>query len=163
MFWSDHGYLLGEHGQWMKQLLFEESARNPLIVAGPGVVKAKASPRTVEFVDLYPTLADLCGLTDTPKNLAGRSMRPLLTNPKAVWNKPAITQVQRGGAQDRYMGYSIRTERWRYNEWDEGRKGVELYDELNDPREMKNLANDPKHIKTLQKMKQLLKTSLAAK
>ncbi len=161
IFWSDHGYLLGQHGQWMKQSLFEESARNPLIIAGPGVAKGKASPRTVEFVDLYPTLAELCGLNNAPKNLAGRSLRPLLANPKAVWNKPAITQVQRGSGENRFMGYSIRTERWRYTEWDEARKGVELYDEFNDPRELTNLANDPKHAKLVAELKQLLKTSLA--
>ncbi len=162
VFWSDHGYLLGQHGQWMKQSLFEESARNPLIVAGPGVTKGKASPRTVEFVDLYPTLADLCGLAETPKNLAGRSFRRLLANPKATWNKPAVTQVQRGGAQNRFMGYSVRTELWRYTEWDEGRKGAELYDELNDPRELKNLANDPKYSKTVAELKLLLKSALSA-
>ena len=161
VFWSDHGYLLGQHGQWMKQSLFEGSARNPLIVAGPGVAKGKASPRTVEFVDLYPTLADLCGLNNAPKNLAGRSLRSLLANPRAVWNKPAITQVQRGGANNRFMGYSLRTERWRYTEWDGGRKGVELYDETNDPREMTNLANDPKHAKTVAELKRMLAASLA--
>lgn len=161
IFWSDHGYLLGQHGQWMKQSLFEGSARNPLIVAGPGVAKGKASPRTVEFVDLYPTLADLCGLKDAPKNLAGSSLRPLLSNPKAKWDKPAITQVQRGGAQNRFMGYSIRTERWRYTEWDEGKKGVELYDETNDPGEMNNLAGNPKHVQTIAELKRLLKASLA--
>ncbi|MFN0112590.1 MAG: sulfatase, partial [Blastocatellia bacterium] len=162
IFWSDHGYLLGEHGQWMKQLLFEGSARNPLIIAGPGIAKGKASPRTVEFVDLYPSLADLCGLSNAPANLAGKSLRPLLSNPKAVWNKPAITQVQRGGAQNQFKGYSIRTERWRYTEWDEGRKGAELYDETNDPREMNNLANDPKHTRTVAELKQLLKSTLAS-
>ena len=141
-------------------MLFEGSARNPLIVAGPGLAKGKASPRTVEFVDLYPTLADLCGLKDAPKNLAGRSLRPLLANPRAAWNKPAITQVQRGGANNRFMGYSLRTERWRYTEWDGGRKGTELYDETNDPREMTNLANDPKHAKTVAELKRLLATSL---
>ena len=163
VFWSDHGYLLGQHGQWMKMTLFEGSARNPLIVAGPGVAKGKASPRTVEFVDLYPTLADLCGLRDAPKNLAGRSLRPLLANPKAAWNKPAITQLQRGASQNRVMGYSIRTERWRYTEWDAGKKGVELYDETNDPREMNNLANDPKYAKPMAELKRLLKTSLASR
>lgn len=162
IFWSDHGYLLGQHGQWMKQSLFEGSARNPLIFAGPGIFKGKASSRTVEFVDMYPTLADWCGLDGVPKNLPGRSLRPLLTNPSAKWDKPAITQVQRGSAQNLFMGYSIRTERWRYTEWDEGRKGAELYDETNDAEEMRNLANDPKYAKTVAELKLLMKKTLTA-
>ncbi len=156
VFWSDHGYLLGQHGQWMKQTLFEASARNPLIIAGPGVIKGRASSRTVELLDIYPTLADLCSLTDAPKNLAGRSLRPLLKNPGARWDKPAITQVRRGGGENTFMGYSVRDERWRYTEWDAGRKGVELYDETNDPGEMRNLANDPKYAKIVAHMKKLL-------
>jgi len=156
VFWSDHGYLLGQHGQWMKQSLFEGSARNPLIIAGPGVAKGGASGRTVELVDLYPTLADLCGLAEAPKNLAGRSLRPLLKNPNAKWDKAAITQVQRGAGQNTFMGYSVRDERWRYTEWDKGSRGVELYDEANDPRETRNLANDPKYAKIAAAMKKLL-------
>ncbi len=159
VFWSDHGYLLGQHGQWMKQTLFEGSARNPLIIAGPGVAKGKATGRTVELLDIYPTLAELCGLAETPENLAGRSLRPLLKNPNARWDKPAITQVRRGGGDNAFMGYSVRNERWRYTEWDEGRKGVELYDEANDPREMRNLANDPKYAKLATEMKKLLQNT----
>ncbi len=161
VFWSDHGYLLGQRGQWMKMSLFEGSARNPLIFAGPGVVKGKASGRTVELIDIYPTLADLCGLADAPKNLAGRSLRPLLKNPNARWDKPAITQVQRGSGQNTFMGYSIRNERWRYTEWDEGRRGVELYDEARDPRETRNLANDPKSAKIVAEMKKSLQRARA--
>jgi uncharacterized sulfatase len=63
VFWSDHGYQLGEHGQWMKQTVFEWSARMPLIVAGAGVpARNKSSIRCVELLDMYPTLVDLCGL-----------------------------------------------------------------------------------------------------
>lgn len=161
IFWSDHGYLLGQRGQWMKQSLSEGSARNPLIIAGPGAANGRSSGRTVELVDIYPTLADLCGLADTPKNLAGRSLRPLLKNPNARWDKPATTQVRRGAGQDTFMGYSARNERWRYTEWDEGRRGVELYDEVNDPRETRNLANDPKYQKIAATMKKLLQGARA--
>ncbi|MGH9940126.1 MAG: sulfatase [Blastocatellia bacterium] len=161
IFWSDHGYLLGQRGQWMKMSLFEGSARNPLIIAGPGAAKGSASGRTVELLDIYPTLADLCGLADAPKNLAGRSLRTLLKNPSARWNKPAITQVRRGGDQNAFMGYSARNERWRYTEWDEGKRGVELYDEVNDPRETRNLANDPKYAKIAAGMKKLLQDARA--
>lgn len=159
VFWSDHGYLLGQHGQWMKQSLFEGAARAPLFIAGPGVVRGQSSGRTVEFVDIYPTLADLCGLTGTPPDLAGRSLRPLLKNPRAKWERPALTQVQRGGAGQPFMGYSVRDERWRYTEWDEGRKGVELYDETKDPQELRNLANDSQYQKELARMKRLLQAA----
>jgi uncharacterized sulfatase len=158
VFWSDHGYLLGQHGQWMKQSLFEGSARTPMIFAGPQIAKGKVSGRTVEALDFYPTFADMCGLKDAPKNLAGKSLRPLLTNPNAKWDKPAITQQRRGNAQTGFfMGYSVRNERYRYTEWDEGRKGVELYDYNVDPNELKNFANDPKYAKLVAQMKQLLK------
>ena len=158
VFWSDHGYLLGQHGQWHKQSLFEGSARTPLILAGPGVTaKGKTSGRTVEAVDFYPTLADLSGLVGSPTNLAGRSLRPLLKNPNAKWDKPAFTQQRRGNAEKGFfMGYSVRNERYRYTEWDEGRKGVELYDYNRDPNELQNIANDPKYAKIVTQMKQLL-------
>lgn len=157
VFWSDHGYLLGQHGQWHKMTLFEGSARTPLIMAGPGVTAGgRASGRTVEALNLYPTLAELCHLSGTPANLAGRSMRPLLRNPQAKWNKPAITQVQRGNGDNRFMGYSIRTERWRYTEWDDGRRGRELYDYQHDPQELHNLALNPRYAGKLAEMKRLL-------
>lgn len=159
VFWSDHGYLLGQHGQWMKMTLFEGSARVPLLIAGPGVkARGQASPRTVELVDLYPTLADLCGL-QAPQGLAGRSLRPLLSNPRARWNKPALTQVRRGRGDGTFMGYSVRTERWRYTEWDEGRRGAELYDYASDPAERHNLAKDPRYARRVAAMQRLLETS----
>jgi uncharacterized sulfatase len=154
VFWSDHGYLLGEHGQWMKQSLFEPSARAPLIIAGPAV-RTGASGRTVELLDLYPTLADLSGLT-APAGLEGRSLRPLLADPAAAWDSPATSQVQRTIGDATFMGYSVRTERWRYAEWDEGRQGVELYDETNDPDELRNLAADPRHAGTVTELKRAL-------
>jgi len=143
VFWSDHGYLLGQHGQWMKQTLFEGSARNPVIISAPGMPRSKATSRTVELLDIYPTLAELCRLEGTPGNLHGRSLVPLLKNHRAAWDKPAITQTHRGNGQNLIRGYSLRTERYRYTEWNEGRNGAELYDELKDPGEMRNLADDP--------------------
>jgi len=140
VFWSDNGYHVGEHGLWMKLSNFEGSARVPVIIAAPGQ-KSHGRPclRPVELVDLYPTLAELCGLTP-PANLAGKSLKPLLDNPQAAWSKPAFTQVWRG----RFAGYSVRTERYRYTEWDDGRQGVQLYDYQADPQEFHNLADDPK-------------------
>jgi uncharacterized sulfatase len=154
VFWSDHGYHLGEHGLWMKMSCFEESARVPMIIAPPAAKGAgKASGRTVELLDVYPTLADLAGITP-PKELQGASLRPLLDDPSAQWDRPAYTQVQRGG----FPGHSVRTERWRYTEWALGEKGAELYDHENDPQELKNLALLPEHAATVAKMRALLKS-----
>jgi iduronate 2-sulfatase len=160
LFMSDHGYSLGERGQWMKQMLFERSARSPLILAGPGVrAKGKGSSRIVEYLDLYPTVAGLAGLTP-PRDLEGRSLAPLLRDPKAPWSRPALTQVRRGNQADGFfMGYSIRTDRWRYSEWDDGKRGQELYDEVADPLELRNLATDAKYGKTVQEMRTLLRSA----
>lgn len=109
----------------------------------------------MEFVDVYPTLAALARLSP-PSGLQGRSLVPLLTNPQAAWDHPALTQVQRGGGPNQFMGYSVRTEKWRYTEWDGGKRGTELYDEVNDPVEMYNLADDAKHRETVAEMKRVL-------
>ncbi len=147
--WSDHGYHLGEHlGIWQKRTLFEESARAPLIIRAPGAKgNGNTCPRIVEFIDIYPTLADLASLT-LPTTLDGRTLRPLLNDPAQKWDHPAITQILRP-ADDRLptqvMGRSIRTERWRYTEWNEGTNGLELYDHEKDPHEFQNLARRPDH------------------
>ena len=155
VFWSDHGYHLGEHGLFFKQSCFEEAARVPVIIATPGTKNAgKTSTQLVELLDLYPTLAELTGATP-PKDLQGTSLRPLLDDPQASWDHPAFTQVERPG---NVPGHSVRTPQWRYTEWDMGEKGAELYDEASDPHELHNLANDPAHADTVKEMKSLLKT-----
>jgi iduronate 2-sulfatase len=147
VFWSDHGYHLGEHnGIWQKRTLFEEGSRAPLIIRHPGA-KGNGTPskRIVEFVDLYPTLADLAGLK-APTNLPGRSLHPLLSDPAKQWNGSAITQVLRPADKrlaTPVMGRSIRTDRYRYSDWAEGTAGVELYDHNTDPHEFTNLALTP--------------------
>lgn len=156
--WSDHGYHLGEHGLWQKQSLFEESARVPLIVSAPGMrARGKGSSQLVELVDIYPTLAEICRLP-APKNLEGTSFRRLLDDPARKGKPAAYTQVRRGGgaAGEMFMGRSVRTERWRYTEWDGGKKGAELYDHQSDAREHRNLAHDPKHATAVAKMRRLL-------
>lgn len=148
VFWSDHGYQLGEHGQWMKMTVFEASARVPLLIGGAGIEKRGVrSGRTVELVDLYPTLADLCQLRDTPTNLHGRSLVPLTRKPNATWNKPAVTQVRRQKSGSFFMGYSLRTERYRYTMWSDGSLGEELYDYQQDPKELHNLASENGNLK----------------
>jgi iduronate 2-sulfatase len=142
VFWSDHGYFLGEKGLWYKHKAFERSARMPLIIAAPGLSQGTHTTKPVELLDVYPTLADLCGL-EPPANLEGQSLRPLLTDPIGKdWKKPAVTQIWRNR---KAWGYSMRTARYRFTEWLEGRAGRELYDHSNDPNEITNLANDPQH------------------
>jgi uncharacterized sulfatase len=153
VFWSDHGYLLGEHGLWFKQSCFEESAKSPFIISVPGLKSAgKTCNKIVELVDIYPTLADLTGLIP-PDNLDGISLSPLLNNPLTEWEHPAYTQVQRGSTP----GHSVRTGLWRYTEWGFGDAGQELYNEETDPQELNNLASDPKYADIVKKMKTLLK------
>jgi arylsulfatase A-like enzyme len=103
------------------------------------------------LVDLYPTLADLCGLP-APAGVEGKSLRTLLDDPKSTWDAPAFTQVTHG----QVMGRSVRTQRWRYTEWDGGAKGAELYDHDADPKEYKNLAADPKHAADVAELKKML-------
>ena len=151
VFWGDHGYHLGEKGKWSKAYsLWDVGIRVPLIVAVPRA-KSQVSERVVQLLDLYRTLADLCGLPP-PKEIEGRSLAPLLRNPKSNWNYPSFAVVQFQGK----FGASVSTERWHYVEWDEGRAGSMLLDSLNDPRELKNLSSDPARASTVQLMKDLL-------
>jgi iduronate 2-sulfatase len=175
VFHSDHGYHTGEHGGlWQKQSLFEGSARVPLIIAAPGAMAAgKETAAIAELVDVYPTLAELCGL-EPPAGLAGKSLTPQLANPAAAGKGFALTQVRRGAGglgkgknkgdgkaktqrgerqtaesatneSGFFHGYALRTDRWRYIEWDGGRRGLELYDHEHDPHEFTNLAMDPQY------------------
>ncbi len=129
--------------------MFEEAARVPLIVAAPGSKSNALSKRLVESIDLYPTLTELCGLP-MPGGLEGISLVPLLNDPNKEWKKAAYTQALHGQT----MGRSVRTERYRYTEWDTNE--AELYDHKNDPKEYRNLSNDPKHARTAADLKSLL-------
>jgi iduronate 2-sulfatase len=161
---SDHGYHLGDHGGlWHKLSLFEESARIPLIVYAPGRrSNGKACQRLVESVDLYPTLTALCGLP-APERLEGSSFVPLLDDAARPWKRAAFTMAGRGSEggeaprEIRFFGRSIRTERWRFTEWDSGKQGSELYDHERDPGELDNLAAKPEYVKTVTGLRPLLR------
>ena len=147
--WGDHGWQLGDHGLWHKHTNFEIAARAPLLISVPKQKSAgQRCEAPVEFVDVYPTLADLCGLT-APAGLDGKSLKPFIEDPKAAMQKVAISQYPRGTPDGPVMGYSVRDERWRCTFWRE-RNGpkiiaTELYDEVNDPAETVSLADKPEH------------------
>jgi arylsulfatase A-like enzyme len=149
VFVSDHGFLLGEHDQWMKTVLWEPAARVPLVIYAPQMDgNGAASPRLVELVDLFPTLAQLAGL-QAPEELEGRSMVPLLQQPALEgWDRPVFTQIA--------GGRSVRTARWHYAEFEAGRKGKQLFDLAADPAETQNLAEDPEHASVVAHLSALL-------
>jgi len=133
-FWSDHGWSLGEKQHWRKFALWEEPTRAPYLWVVPGLTKANSPcDQPVDYMTIYPTLCDLCGIP-VPGHVQGQSVRPLLANPKSSWSQPAITTYG-------FMNHTIRVEGWRYIRYVDG--GEELYDESKDPNEWTNLANKP--------------------
>lgn len=158
--WGDHGYHLGDHGLWNKHTNFEKAVHVPLIISVPGQKRAGAkSPRLVEFVDIYPTLCELCDVPP-PDGLEGTSFAPLIENPDRPWKKAAFSQYPRT-ARDvgRAMGYSIRTERYRLTEWKVPGTDfheVELYDYETDPNESVNLASRPEHKAVVARLTKML-------
>lgn len=154
VFFSDHGVHLGEHqGLWLKQTLFEESLRVPFIICAPGK-KTGVCNRPVESVDIFPTLAELCGLP-APADKDGISLVPLLENPNIKWKKSIFSQVTRVVGTSVIMGRAVRTNKFHYNSW-EG-NGEELYNIDNDPHEYNNLAANSHYQDVLKQMRTLLK------
>jgi iduronate 2-sulfatase len=144
--WSDHGFLLGEHAIWGKHCLYENALRSPLIIRHPGLTEpGKTSTATVETVDLFPTLTDLCNL-QAPPNLDGQSLRPHLKNPATPSSKPARSFWTAGQR-------TLRNDRWRIITDGKGNR-VELFDLLNDPSETKNVA--PKNPEIVMELKSLM-------
>jgi len=139
VFWGDHGWSFGEKDHWRKFALWEEPTRAPFIVVAPGVTRAGGmSDRPVDFMSIYPTLCELAGLP-IPKHVEGHSIVPLLRDPAAAWDRPAITTHG-------FKNHAVRTERWRYIRYADG--GEELYDEIKDPYEWTNLAGRPEFERT---------------
>ena len=153
---GDHGYQLGEHGLWAKQTLFEEGTRVPLIVTAPGV-KPGVCAGLVEQVDIYPTLAGLAGLP-IPKHVQGMTLQPLLADPNTKGKQAVFSTMV--STHTKLIGHSVRTDRFRYIEWDEGRGGRQLYDHESDPQELANLAGKPMQADRVQRMRSRLATHL---
>lgn len=151
VFFGDHGYHLGEKGKWSKAYsLYELGLRVPLTIAIPKQ-KGQVTSRVVELLDLYPTLAELCELP-APARQSGASMVPLLKKPAAAWDRPAYSVTVFGKS----LGRSVRTAKWHYVEWDDGKSGRMLYATEEDPFELKNLSEDPAYAKTVAEMKAIL-------
>lgn len=147
---GDNGYLLGSrNGYWGKGIPYEEACGVPMIVVAPGREGGRVCRRVVEYVDLYPTLVDLAGLP-ARKDLAGRSLRPLLDDPGAPWDHPAFSI---GAREGKPAWLAVSTERYRYVEYAAASQAAELYDMRADPKEWKNLAGDPAHAEALAKLK----------
>ncbi|MEO0529862.1 MAG: sulfatase [Planctomycetota bacterium] len=141
VFAGDHGYDLGLRNWWNKNTLFESSCRTPLIVNAPGGRRGKATKAIVEFTDLFPTIAELAGLPAPDVELEGESFADVVRGESDEFRDAALTVVSRNG----FLGRSVRTQRWRYTEWDKGRRGRELYDHDADPGEWNNLAGESAH------------------
>lgn len=168
VFWSDHGLHIGEHGLTRKTTAFELDAQVPLIIAAPGLPAAQRTSSLVELLDIYPTLADLCELAP-PAELEGHSLRPVLKNTDARVREVAMTQTPRPnyprGELPQTMGYSIRTDRYRYTEWQNFLTGTvqatELYDHKTDPLETVNVAQQPENQAALGSLAGMLDDRLA--
>jgi arylsulfatase A-like enzyme len=159
--WGDHGWHLGDHDLWHKHTNFEQATRAPLIIAGPGIKAGKTSSLT-EFVDVFPTICDLAGVA-IPKNLDGKSLKPLMLNNKSKGKEYSISQyprklkklemIKKGYADSKMMGYSLRTDQYRYTIWmnnftskdtfnESQVYASEMYDYVKDPLEKVNVVND---------------------
>lgn len=153
IFTSDHGYHLGEHDFWAKVSLRDESAGVPLIVSVPGQEPAICNS-LVELLDLYPTIANLCGL-EIPTHVQGKDITKLLTSPNETVRKAAFSVAPMR------KGFLLREDRWSYIQYGEDASGgIELFDTEGDPEQFHNLADAPEHLATVQRLQQDLKTKL---
>lgn len=149
VFTADHGYHLGEHEFWQKMSLHEESTRIPLIIQTPGR-KPQVTPALSQQIDIYPTLAELCGLP-VPKHIQGKSLAKVLDDPKHVVHDEVY-------CLRRQNDHLLRTDRWAYIRY--GRGGAELYDMKADPHQFTNLKGDPEHKQTVKKLDARLERKL---
>lgn len=165
-FWGDHGWQLGEHGEWCKHTNFELATHAPMMVHIPGMTDSGiVNERLTEFVDLFPTLVEAAGLPQLPLCpedsskielcREGTSLIPLIMDKSVSWKNASFSQYPRHRNNTMIMGYTMRTDKYRYTEWPKFSDapvykpdwtqlfGVELYNHLTDPEENHNKANDP--------------------
>lgn len=161
--WSDHGFHLGEKGLWAKSTNYELDTRVPLIISAPGKQHGVKSNALVELVDLYPSLAELGGLS-IPAGLEGTNLAPLLAKPDLPWKSAVFSQFPRPWqykGEPKLMGYTLRTARYRYVEWRDFKtaevKSAELYDRQVDPAELNNIADIPENAGLVDQLRQKLK------
>jgi len=153
VFFGDHGYHLGENKWWNKVTVYEHGTRAPFIMAGNAIgKKGLKSDAMFEFIDIYPTLAELMNLENTPEYLEGKSFASVVDNPELPFKEEIYAVTKRGDM----MGRMVKNKKWRYIEWDNGLQGVELYDQKKDPLEYINLAENAEHSDVLHEMKKLL-------
>ncbi len=152
IFTSDHGFHLCEHDFWMKVGLMDESSRVPLIISVPGKKPAVCHSFT-ELIDLYPTVAELCGL-EVPARLQGKSLARTLDDPSI--------EVRDAAFCVNYKSYLLRTDRWAFiQHGKDGELGMQLYDMHNDPGQFQNLADSPKHVEVITDFQKRLAAKLA--
>lgn len=150
---GDHGYHLGEHNWWNKVTIFEKGTNAPFIMAGQSVgIKGVKSDAMFEYIDIYPTLAELFQLKKTPEYLEGKSFASVVNDPSKSFRSEVRAIIGRGDM----LGRTVKNMNWRYIEWDNGKMGRELYDEIKDPIEYNNLAENPDYKEVISEMRTLL-------
>jgi len=153
VFFGDHGYHLGEHNWWNKVTVYEKCNNAPLILMnGDTALAGKETTALVEFLDFYPTIASYFKLEGIPEYLEGKSFENILQNPNAAFRDHVNIITVRG----QFIGRSVKTKEWRYTEWDDGNRGTELYDQLNDPLEYNNLSALEGYDSVQEQMKKLI-------
>lgn len=169
--WGDHGYHLGDHTLWNKHSNFEQATRIPFIFSGPGVAKGEKVLNPVELIDLFPTVFELANVKQSAQT-DGKSLVPLLDGKKKTTIDVDFALSQYPRKNGKLMGYSIRTERYRYTEWHGNNycaatpydtaniEAVELYDFKKDPNELKNHVNDKENIELVKQLKARLKAKV---
>jgi arylsulfatase A-like enzyme len=167
MLWGDHGWHLGENGTWGKHTNLEWGTHSPLLLRVPGHPNAGvATDRLVEFVDVYPSLAEACGLP-VPEHCEGTSLMPLVRDPSAAWKTAAFSQFRKTINGVRCMGYTMRTDKFRYTEWRD-RKDLarietrELYDHRQNHDENENVIDSARYVEKAQEMAAKMKSGWRA-